>query len=69
MMTITENMVLALLKKGMEYELENCEMDFSVEVPLNTTTMEDPLVDDKSAMVIKGNCKIGKCVFNLSTNE
>ena len=61
-LTITEGMVLALLGKGISYEIEDCEMEYQVDVPLGGFGLtEDP--DTNVSIDIK--MTIGKMKFEI----
>lgn len=64
-LTITEGMVLALLKKGMIYEIEDCEMEYDIKVPLGVFGFNDE--DQQQNMDIQLKMKIGK--FKLEISE
>lgn len=60
---ITEGMVLALLGKGMSYELENCEMEYDIDVPLDIFGCGDE--DHPSTMKMHMTMKIEKLKFEI----
>ena len=64
-LTITEGMVLALLKKGMIYEIENCEMEYDIKVPLGVFSFDEDLHLEQN-MDIQLKMTIGKCKFEIS---
>lgn len=62
-LTITEGMVLALLGKGLVYEIEDCEMEYEIKVPLGIFGIGN---DDKQEnMDVHVNMKIGKMKFEI----
>ena len=54
MIKITDTMVLALLKKDMIYEFEECDMDMEIEMPLNFLGEEDISLKMKIKGQVKG---------------
>ena len=61
-MEITEKMVLALLKKGFEYELEDAEME--IEIPLSTFTG-----DFENESMMKMTCKYTGLKMKISQDD
>ena len=66
-MKITDTMVLALLKKGFGYEIENMDVEFETEIPMSAF----PVEETKETVKIKMNCKVKgmKITINEEVNE
>ena len=59
---ITEGMVLALFGKGMIYELENCEMEYDINIPLSIFGFDE---ENRDKMVMHATMKIEKFKFEI----
>ncbi len=64
-LTITEGMVLALLKKGMIYEIEDCEMEYDIKVPLGVFGFDDEEIPQQNVDV-QLKMTIGKFKLEIS---
>lgn len=60
---ITEKVLLALLGKGMVYEVEDMDMEYDIAVPMDIFDMTDEF--EPSVMDIKMKMKIGKLSFEI----
>lgn len=60
---ITEGMVLALFGKGMIYELENCEMEYDIDIPLSVFGFDEE--ENPSKMTMHATMKIEKFKFEI----
>ena len=61
-MKITDTMVLAILKKGFNYEAKNVDVDFETEVPLEAFGVEE----SNSRMVMKVTCKVESLTMKIN---
>ena len=59
---ITEKMVLALLGKGISYEIEDCEMEYQIDVPLGGFGLTE---NPDTSMVVDVKMTIGKMKFEI----
>lgn len=59
---ITEGMVLALLGKGINYEIEDCEMEYQVDIPLGGFGLTE---NPESGVVVDVKMTIGKMKFEI----
>ena len=59
---ITEGMVLALFGKGMIYELENCETEYDINIPLSIFGFDE---ENRDKMVMHATMKIEKFKFEI----
>ena len=60
---ITEKVLLALLGKGMLYEIEDMEMEYDIKVPMDMFSIEDS--DEPREMDVKMKMKVGKMTFEI----
>lgn len=60
---ITEKVLLALLGKGMLYEIEDMEMEYDIKVPMDIFGIEDS--DEPQEMDVKMKMKVGKMTFEI----
>lgn len=60
---ITEAMVLAVIEKGIIYELEDCEMEYEIDIPLGMFSSED---DDDSNIKVDIKMNISKMKFEIT---
>ena len=59
---ITEGMVLALLGKGISYEIEDCEMEYQVDIPLGVFGLSE---DPDAGILVDVKMTIGKMKFEI----
>lgn len=60
---ITEAMVLAVIEKGIIYELEDCEMEYEIDIPLGMFSSEE---DDDSNIKVDIKMNISKMKFEIT---
>lgn len=60
---ITEAMVLAVVEKGIIYELEDCEMEYEINIPLGIFGLED---DADSNIKVDVKMNISKMKFEIT---
>lgn len=60
---ITEAMVLAVIEKGIIYELEDCEMEYEINIPLGIFGLED---DADSNIKVDVKMNISKMKFEIT---
>ena len=60
----TEKVMMALLGKGMIYELENMEMEYEMSIPLDMFTISEEPPTTKM-MDIKIKMSVGKCTVEI----
>ena len=60
---ITEKVLLALLGKGMVYEVEDMEMEYDVDIPMAVLGLDNE--SESSNVVVKGKMKINGFKFEI----
>lgn len=61
---ITEAMVLAVIEKGIIYELEDCEMEYEINIPLGI--FGSAYDDDDSNMKVDIKMEISRMKFEIT---
>lgn len=64
-MKITDTMVLALLKKGFEYQAKNIEVECETDIPLSALTFEET----DAVMKMKIKCKVESLSMEINDGE
>ena len=64
-MKITDTMVLALLKKGVAYQINNMDMEFETEYPIGILLGDE----NAPALKMKCTCKMESFKLEIADNE